>query len=280
MEPDDPADAPGLGLVVRDVVGPEPVLVAPDVEQEHRQKAEGVEGELLDGDRAADDGDRDAQRGRPVLEGEEGVAEEDVQEEAEGDQAGQGEPEGFPLEAVVRVPQEPPGQHGDGDDEQRQAAGVSQRRGVDGDRHDGLRHPDRPQSEDGRDGHGQDDASDDLGVGPWRPTLARRGHGQGLLRFRVVLTPSHPGRGPPPLADRVPGQMGLTPSISKCTAGVPLTPPKSGRPRLLKRKLLFFSSWGPLSRPFNSLVASWRSMTPLSSGLSASTSELNPTRRP
>jgi hypothetical protein len=177
MEPDDPVDAPGFGRVVRDVVGSEPVLVAPDVEQEHCQEAEGVKGKLLDGDRAADNGDRHAQRRCPVLKGEEGMAEEDVQKEAERDQAGQGKSEGFPLEAIIGVPQEPPGQHGDGDDEQRQATSVSQRRGVDGNGYDGLRHPDRPQGKDGRDGQRQDDASDDLGVGPWRLTLARQGHG-------------------------------------------------------------------------------------------------------
>ena len=118
---------PGPELLVRHAIGPHPVFVRPDITEQREHEPGRVEHELLDRDRATPGGNLPAQRCGLVGEGEEVVAEQQIQQEPERGQDAQGRPARPPRQREVAAPVQPHPQSDQRDDEQQQTPRVTQR---------------------------------------------------------------------------------------------------------------------------------------------------------
>src|SRR5206468_5840068 len=130
MKTDDAGYAFGRRRVIGDVVGCHPIFIAPDITQQHQHEAGEIEDEFLDWNRTTCCGYFATERRRFIWENEESVAKEQVEQETEWREHGDGSPECFSRKLQIGPAGKPPPERRDRHNEQEQAPCISKRRRI------------------------------------------------------------------------------------------------------------------------------------------------------
>src|ERR1019366_8428145 len=138
VEGEQVAQASGPARTIVAIIGAKPDLVSPNIGQQNRDDAKGVEPNLLDWDcllpapREGVAPESCPQRRRPIDESEEAQAKAHVQQNAGTTQQHGGEPKGALLNWILPAQGNPQAQYNDRHDEEAQAPRVTVRSGIGG----------------------------------------------------------------------------------------------------------------------------------------------------